>query len=111
MKQEKKQTKKGWTSLQILGGMLSVLGVLMIIYYSYSFLSPGTSRFAGGSGFNPSGLNGTFRNSTGFNGTSRFAYPGARRSFGAAYPVLSGILMLLLGLTVFKYGGLKARVG
>ena len=114
MKQEKqvKSAKKvGWNPLQVVGLVLSVLGILMLAYSAYSFFSggarvtypAGSFRHTPGVGFNGTAPNGTAFNTAYYSG----------RATGASsrlYPILSGVLMLLLGVTVFKYGKLKASI-
>jgi len=113
MPKEKQNEKKkiGWTPLQIAGVILSVLGILMLAYSAYSLLSFGGRGTYAGTAFRH-GYNGTAPGGPVLNGSAR-AYSSARMA-GAGRPgfslVLSGVLMLLLGITVFKYGKLKATV-
>jgi len=109
MKQEKKTRKAGFTPLQAAGAVLSVLGVAMIAYFAYTLLVRPHGMYDGAVPLSQiSRFNGTAPNSTAY-GRSIYG-GGAGRSSSGFYPVVSGILMLLLGITVFKYGGLKAQV-
>jgi hypothetical protein len=99
--------------LQIAGVVVSVLGIVMLAYFVYSLLSfGGRGTYAGTPFRHVTGYNGTVPNGSALNVSARAYYStrmaGPVRS--GLYPILSGILMLLLGVTVFKYGKLKAGI-
>lgn len=109
MKQEKKTKKVELNLWQPAGAVLCIIGIALLLYNAYLTITPGTLRPTYGavsaiSGSHP--LNGSV-NSSQFG--LYHGYAGTRRSAASIYPMLSGLLMLLLGVLMFKYGGLKKR--
>ncbi len=123
-----RNTGLGWSRLELLGIVAVALGAAFLAYSAYNFVStPAYSALtfptthAGNFTGTPGGAAGNF---TGFNRSRvgrNFTTAGAGFStsdFEAAGTplvlrvgdMLSGVLTILLGVVIFKYGGLRKHV-
>jgi len=98
---QKNKTADSLGAVQLLGVVIAILGILLTIYSGYLITAA------------PSGLQHRFSvNATAPNpnyqfnrSTTGFAY--RSNPFASPSNILSGILLILLGIVTFKYGALK----
>ncbi len=108
----------GWSGTEMAGIIVIALGAAFLAYSTYSYFTPTTiishsfnaSSFGGGNVVSRGG--GNFTRGGNF---SRTGFTGSPDAFGTPIllrigDILSGILAVLLGAMLFKYGGLKKRL-
>ncbi len=108
------RTYNGWTGIEMVGLLLIALGAAFFAYSAYNyFASPALPRHLSGSG-GASTQTGSSQQATAASGRiyNRSSLPVGTTSFRMPIlltmgDMLSGILMALLGLVTFKYGGLR----
>jgi len=106
MGQEGKRDMGAWKALKLTGIAISVVGVLIALYSTYAAFvaGPHLGSFAGG---NFTARAGGFNHTAGA-AADEFptAYRGGLFSF---YPIIIGVLVLIVGLLLFQYSRLKLQ--